>query len=180
MGLIMRSASSAICRCDGIGRRSGLKIHRWRQRTGSSPVTGTTSPQASYRLRRLFFKSHRALLLLRLLSKSHPLRWAAIWYLKSPLAGKVLLSPYYNKQGLSLDRPCLFFAGGQEPEVRPTTPREHKCIRTPCDRSVECVQRAQRAAVRSPAPTWKHIFNYTKGKSFCSPVSPVRKNEITR
>ena len=29
------------CRCDGIGRRSGLKIHRWRQRTGSSPVTGT-------------------------------------------------------------------------------------------------------------------------------------------
>ena len=31
------------CRCDGIGRRSGLKIHRWRQRTGSSPVTGTMS-----------------------------------------------------------------------------------------------------------------------------------------
>ena len=31
----------SICRCDGIGRRSGLKIHRWRQRTGSSPVTGT-------------------------------------------------------------------------------------------------------------------------------------------
>ena len=30
-----------LCRCDGIGRRSGLKIHRWRQRTGSSPVTGT-------------------------------------------------------------------------------------------------------------------------------------------
>ena len=32
---------SSTCRCDGIGRRSGLKIHRWRQRTGSSPVTGT-------------------------------------------------------------------------------------------------------------------------------------------
>ena len=32
---------SYTCRCDGIGRRSGLKIHRWRQRTGSSPVTGT-------------------------------------------------------------------------------------------------------------------------------------------
>ena len=29
------------CRCDGIGRRSGLKIHRWRQRAGSSPATGT-------------------------------------------------------------------------------------------------------------------------------------------
>ena len=30
-----------ICRCDGIGRRSGLKIHRWRHRAGSSPATGT-------------------------------------------------------------------------------------------------------------------------------------------
>ena len=32
-----------VCRCDGIGRRSGLKIHRWRQRAGSSPATGTRS-----------------------------------------------------------------------------------------------------------------------------------------
>ena len=32
------------CRCDGIGRRSGLKIHRWRQRAGSSPATGTIIP----------------------------------------------------------------------------------------------------------------------------------------
>ena len=38
------------------------------RRAGSSPATGTTSPQASYRLRRLFFKSHRSLILLRLLS----------------------------------------------------------------------------------------------------------------
>ena len=29
-------------RCDGIGRRSGLKIRRWRQRGGPSPPTGTT------------------------------------------------------------------------------------------------------------------------------------------
>ena len=29
-------------RCDGIGRRSGLKIHRSRGRAGSSPATGTT------------------------------------------------------------------------------------------------------------------------------------------
>ena len=28
-------------RCDGIGRRSGLKIRRWRQRGGPSPPTGT-------------------------------------------------------------------------------------------------------------------------------------------
>ena len=33
--------SPCTCRCDGIGRRSGLKIHRQRWRTGSSPVTGT-------------------------------------------------------------------------------------------------------------------------------------------
>ena len=61
------------CRCDGIGRRSGLKIHRWRQRTGSSPVTGTTSPRTSYRSRRLFYKSHLSLILSRLLSKPQPL-----------------------------------------------------------------------------------------------------------
>ena len=31
-----------ICRCGGIGRHKGLKIPRWRQRTGSSPVSGTS------------------------------------------------------------------------------------------------------------------------------------------
>ena len=31
---------TTICRCDGIGRRSGLKIHRQRWRAGSSPATG--------------------------------------------------------------------------------------------------------------------------------------------
>ncbi len=29
------------CRCDGIGRRSGLKIHRQRWRAGSTPASGT-------------------------------------------------------------------------------------------------------------------------------------------
>ena len=38
-----------ICRCDGIGRRSGLKIHRWRQRAGSSPATGTKKSRSSER-----------------------------------------------------------------------------------------------------------------------------------
>ena len=38
------------CRCDGIGRRSGLKIHRWRQRTGSSPVTGTITDTVTDRI----------------------------------------------------------------------------------------------------------------------------------
>ena len=32
---------SKICRCDGIGRRSGLKIRRWRHRAGSTPASGT-------------------------------------------------------------------------------------------------------------------------------------------
>ena len=30
------------CRCDGIGRRDGLKIRWWQHRVGSSPTTGTT------------------------------------------------------------------------------------------------------------------------------------------
>ena len=39
--MVLLIYENLISRCDGIGRRSGLKIHRWRQRTGSSPVTGT-------------------------------------------------------------------------------------------------------------------------------------------
>ena len=47
---------------------------RAERRAGSTPVTRTTSSQASYRLRRLFMlcvKSHLALTPLRLLSKSN-------------------------------------------------------------------------------------------------------------
>ena len=44
------------CRCDGIGRRDGLKIRWWRHRAGSTPATGTTSEQALYRLLRFFSK----------------------------------------------------------------------------------------------------------------------------
>ena len=54
----------------------------------SSPTTGTTSSQASYRLRRLFMlriKSHLALTPLLLLSKLSPLRWASIWLYHTPL-----------------------------------------------------------------------------------------------
>ena len=72
---------SRTCRCDGIGRRSGLKIHRWRQRTGSSPVTGTTSSRTAYRSRRRFLfpsKRHRSFTPSLLLSKSKPLRWVSI------------------------------------------------------------------------------------------------------
>ena len=39
--ILLYTIRAHFCRCDGIGRRSGLKIHRWRQRAGSSPATGT-------------------------------------------------------------------------------------------------------------------------------------------
>ncbi len=35
------------CWCDGIGRRTGLKIQRWQHRTGSTPVTSTTSERVT-------------------------------------------------------------------------------------------------------------------------------------
>ena len=37
-----------ICRYDGIGRRSGLKIRRQRWRAGSTPATGTTSAHLAH------------------------------------------------------------------------------------------------------------------------------------
>ncbi len=48
------------------------------RRVGSTPTTRTRSEQALYRLLRLFYKSQSPLTLL-LLSKSQPLRRAAIW-----------------------------------------------------------------------------------------------------
>ena len=38
---VCHNAVDTMCRCDGIGRRSGLKIHRSQGRAGSSPATGT-------------------------------------------------------------------------------------------------------------------------------------------
>ena len=79
------------------GRHKGLKIPRWQQRTGSSPVTGTTSKQhckvISRRRRRPVDRqccfSFPALNPLRCassrffslssFSKSNPLRWDLIW-----------------------------------------------------------------------------------------------------
>ena len=37
------SIIKSVCRCGGTGRRKGLKIPRWQQRTGSIPVGGTES-----------------------------------------------------------------------------------------------------------------------------------------
>ena len=48
------------CRCDGIGRRDGLKIRWWRHRAGSTPATGTTSSRTMYRSRRLFHCNDRS------------------------------------------------------------------------------------------------------------------------
>ena len=53
-----------------------LKIRWWQHRVGSSPTTGTSSSQATYRLRRAFSfhdKAHRALILLLLASNRDPL-----------------------------------------------------------------------------------------------------------
>ena len=92
-----------LCRCDGIGRRSGLKIHRWRQRTGSSPVTGTTWSQSSlcdhvflYPWRK---KPHPPAPLL-LLSKSQPLMLGCDLVLGANLeaAASILLRYFTSEQ----------------------------------------------------------------------------------
>ena len=49
------------CRCGGTGRRKGLKIPRWKHRTGSTPVSGTTSSRTSHRSRRRFSKKASSL-----------------------------------------------------------------------------------------------------------------------
>lgn len=41
--------SEDICRCGGTGRHKGLKIPRWRQRTGSIPVNGTKAALLQFR-----------------------------------------------------------------------------------------------------------------------------------
>ena len=40
--------------CGEIGRRKGLKIPRWRHRTGSSPVTSTKKAPFIYRIKGAF------------------------------------------------------------------------------------------------------------------------------
>ena len=61
------------------GRHKGLKIPRWQQRTGSSPVTGTTSEGANT----VPFPpcgENCTMLAPSSFSKSNPLRWASIWF----------------------------------------------------------------------------------------------------
>ena len=57
-------------RCDGIGRRSGLKIHRWRHRAGSSPATGTKAHAPKHVL---FLKKRKGV---RKVAKAH--KWSSI------------------------------------------------------------------------------------------------------
>ena len=60
------------------GRHKGLKIPRWQQRTGSSPVTGTTSEGANT----VPFPpcgENCTMLAPSSFSKSNPRRWASIW-----------------------------------------------------------------------------------------------------
>ena len=66
-------------RCGGTGRRKGLKIPRPRGHTGSSPVTGTTSEQALYRLLRLFSKVRARSLRCSSFPNRTRCRWAPVW-----------------------------------------------------------------------------------------------------
>ena len=50
-----RCQTNFICRYDGIGRHSRLKICLEQSSTGSSPVSGTTPSQISFDLRRFFY-----------------------------------------------------------------------------------------------------------------------------
>ena len=63
----LRYNHSCSCRCDGIGRRRGLKILRWRQRAGSSPATGTTPAVGNS-----WWIAHRFLILLSFILKMSP------------------------------------------------------------------------------------------------------------
>ena len=58
------------CRSDGIGRRSGLKIHRWRHRAGSSPASGTRLSLDAVRVQALFFCSEWS---------AHAKRWVSFF-----------------------------------------------------------------------------------------------------
>ena len=54
--------SYGACRCDGIGRRAGLKIQSWRQGAGSTPATGTTKKVSFVHLtKETFFNDIRSL-----------------------------------------------------------------------------------------------------------------------
>ena len=94
-----------MCRCDGIGRRDGLKIRWWRHRVGSSPTTGTSSSQASYRLRRAFYAPHQKLIVRSLCCSSLPNRTRCAG-LRFGFGGKlhvlasILLRYYTSEQAL--------------------------------------------------------------------------------
>ena len=67
---------------------------------GSNPSRCAKSSQAIYSLRRLFSKSHRALIPLLILSKSQPLCWGVIWFRAltwEPLRLKCSFSPSRSK-----------------------------------------------------------------------------------
>ena len=94
---------NTLCRCDGIGRRSGLKIRRWRQRTGSSLVTGTTSEQALYRLLRFFLAKIRAHSLHCSSFPNHNrYRWVVIWSWQNQWLAASIVSGLHNKKATCL------------------------------------------------------------------------------
>ena len=75
-------AASHILRCDGIGRRSGLKIHAWRlaYRFESGHRHHVAADVISFAATFLS-KSHFSRILSQLLSESNPLRWLRFGFL---------------------------------------------------------------------------------------------------
>ena len=111
----MYNVCQPICRYDGIGRRDGLKIRWWQHRVGSSPTTGTSSSQASYRLRRVFH--FIAKLIARLfccssLPNRTRCRWAPVWGRRFA----AVLSILRSKVRFAL---ASFYAQGKKDIIRP-------------------------------------------------------------
>ena len=85
----------------------------WEQsHEGSNPSRCAMSPRTTYRSRRLFYKSHLSLILLRLLSKPDPLSLGS--GLGPPLCGGFFWSP----EDIDFDRP--FHVGASYVSLAPT------------------------------------------------------------
>ena len=119
------TARQTICASGGIGRLAGFRCQCSQGRAGSTPASRTSSSQATYRLRRVFSfycKAHRALILLRLASKSQPLalgcdlvQGADLWLVRlfrqrNTRRSKVRFAPTFFYARLKKDtrKACLF------------------------------------------------------------------------
>ena len=103
-------------RCGGIGRRTGLKIPGSQERTGSTPVTGTTSKQGR---RSMWQHKHRHIDRRPCFSFSvaNPLRWA--------------LRRYWSGFGLPRCTTSEFAPHGSKKAIAKQLPFSHLCSAAP-------------------------------------------------